>query len=99
MVESFNLADDPKYAVPFEYKKFFSPENVVDLVTNFKNYDKNEDGVMDKSEFKVLLHDLGYRDLTDARIDELLKKADKNKDGKIAWIEFLDMMSDVAEHK
>jgi Ca2+-binding EF-hand superfamily protein len=37
-------------------------------VTSFKNYDKDNNGVMDKNEFKEALKDMGYRDLTDARI-------------------------------
>ena len=45
-----------------------------------------------KHEFKAALLDMGYREIRDERIDELLEKADKNNNDVIKWVEFCDMM-------
>jgi hypothetical protein len=35
---------------------------------------------------------MGHRDVTDAQVLEMLAKVDKNSDGVIEWVEFLDLM-------
>ena len=67
------------------------------MVNAFKNYDKDNNGAMDKNEFKSALKDMGYRDHSDAEIDKAMVKVDKNKSGVIEWDEFVDMMRDLGE--
>lgn len=62
------------------------------MVKAFKNYDKNNDGTMDASEFKNIMIDLGYRKTTDADVQKMLSDHDKNQDGVISWTEFVEMM-------
>lgn len=81
-----------KYTVPFLYRKVFSPEQSTEMVKAFKAYDKDQSGAMDKAEFKAALVDMGYRDITDDRVTELLANVDKNNSGVVEWDEFLDMM-------
>lgn len=90
MVES--SAASEKYVVPFTYRKHFSPEQCTELVNSFKNYDKDNNGVMDKAEFKQALKDMGHDEVTDQIADNLLKRVDKDNSGVIEWVEFLDMM-------
>ena len=90
MVES--TTNSEQYEVPFIYRKVFTPEQSTEMVKSFKNYDKDKSGAMDKAEFKAALVDMGYRDITDERVTELLLNVDKNNSGVIEWDEFLDMM-------
>jgi Ca2+-binding EF-hand superfamily protein len=39
---------------------------------------------------------MGHSDVTDAQIQELFKKVDKNNDSTIDWEEFLEMMVSIA---
>ena len=89
MVESTSSAD---YEVPFIYRKVFTPEQSTEMVKSFKIYDKNKDGHMDKTEFKAALVDMGYRDISEERVSELMLNVDQDKSGVIEWAEFLDMM-------
>jgi len=42
------------------------------MIKAFRNYDINNDGVMDEKEFKNIMIDLGYRKITDEKVGELL---------------------------
>jgi len=55
--------------------------------------------VMDKNEFKEALKDMGYRDLSEAKIMQVLKSVDKNNNGVIEWDEYLEMMRSCADKK
>ena len=44
------------------------------FIKTFKSYDKNGDGVMDQSEFKNIMIDLGFRKITDEKVNELLNE-------------------------
>jgi len=78
--------------VPFTYRKFFNTEQVSEMITAFKGYDTDSSGTIDAREFKNALHGMGHTDYSDEKCTELLTKLDKNNDGVIEWIEFLDMM-------
>lgn len=39
------------YDVPFIYKKFFTTEQVTEMVNAFKSYDTNSNGNIDAAEF------------------------------------------------
>ena len=99
MVESTNFTRKDQYIVPYEYRKFFSAEQTSELVQSFKNYDKDKNGVMDKNEFREALKDMGYRDLSEAKVSQVLKSVDKNQNGVIEWDEFLEMMRSCADKK
>ena len=87
MVEATNT-----YEVPFTYRKKFNTEQVTEMITAFKGYDTNGNGTIDAVEFKNALGGMGHGDIDDAQIADLLKRLDKNSDGVIDWIEFLDLM-------
>lgn len=91
MVEA-NPEAHQTYDVPFTYKKYFNTEQITEMVTAFKGYDTNSNGSIDGHEFKNALHGMGHGDITDEKVAEMLKKVDKNTDGVIDWLEFLDMM-------
>jgi Ca2+-binding EF-hand superfamily protein len=48
--------------------------NIEIFIKTFKSYDKNGDGVMDQSEFKNIMIDLGFRKITDEKVKELLEE-------------------------
>ena len=59
----------------------------------FKEFDKNGDGTIDKSELKEAVQKFNSQaaeaaDVTDAQIDDALKELDKNDDGKLDQDEF-----------
>lgn len=62
------------------------------MITAFKGYDADSSGTIDAVEFKNALNGMGHTDISDEKVTELLNKVDKNSDGVIEWIEFLDMM-------
>ena len=59
-----------------------SPEQAGELSKAFKVMDANGDGVVTKDELKNLLKGLG-EEVTDDVVDEMMKIADENGDGKI----------------
>ena len=84
-----------QYAVPFVYRKHFSPEETTQLVSTFKGYDKNSDGKMDVNEFQAALKDMGHDEVSEAQSQALLQRFDADKSGFIEWVEFLDIMQQV----
>ena len=93
MVEATEQVPEYEYAIPFSYKKIFSPEECNEFIRAFKGFDKDGNGSMNAAEFKQAVIDLGHRDITDERINELLTVVDKNHDAKIDFHEFLEMWS------
>lgn len=84
-----------EFIVPFAFKKVFSPEECTSLTRTYKMYDRDKSGNIDAKEFKQMCKDLGHGDVSDARLAELFKQADKNNDSTIDWEEFLTMMQGV----
>ena len=64
-----------------------SAEQIAELKKAFDVMDANKDGVVTKDELKTLLKGLG-EDVTDDVVDEMIKIADENGDGKIQFEEF-----------
>merc|ERR1712183_240382 len=62
-----------------------------ELAEAFKIFDKDGSGFIDAKELKNVMEGLG-EDLTDEEIDEMVKEADLNGDGKISYDEFVKMM-------
>lgn len=69
------------YEFSMQQKQKLGPEDQSTIIRAFKNYDKNDDGVMDESEFKNIMIDIGYRKITDDKCKEMLAAQDKNSDG------------------
>ena len=67
------------------------------MVNTFKNYDKDNNGAIDKNDIKPALKNMGYRDYSDAEIDKAMEKVDKPQNGVIEWDEFVDVMRDLGE--
>ena len=83
------------YEVPFTYRKVFNTEQITEMLNAFKAYDANQNGNIDAAEFKQALNGMGHTELTDDEVNALLKGVDKNMDGTIDWLEYLDMMQHV----
>ena len=64
-----------------------SAEQIAELKKAFDVMDANKDGVVTKDELKSLLKGLG-EEVTDEVVDEMIKIADENGDGKIQFEEF-----------
>ena len=65
-----------------------SEEQVAELKQAFAAMDTNGDGQVTKEELKSLLSQLG-ESIDDAVIDEMIKIADVNGDGKVDFNEFV----------
>ena len=65
-----------------------SPDQAEELKKAFEVMDANKDGVVTKDELKQLLKGLG-EEVTDEVVDEMIKIADENGDGKIQFEEFV----------
>lgn len=63
---------------------------VPELIAAFDQMDTNGDGLLDHDEIKVGLKAMGASDDT---VDEMIKSADKDADGKINQLEFLAAMA------
>mmetsp|Transcript_29274 Transcript_29274/g.36359 ORF Transcript_29274/g.36359 Transcript_29274/m.36359 type:complete len:564 (+) Transcript_29274:61-1752(+) len=83
------------YDVPFTYRKYFSPEQVSEMINAFKGYDTDSSGSIDAGELKSAITSMGHSDVSDEQVASMLKRVDKNADGTVDWIEFLDMMQTI----
>ena len=70
-------------------------EQAEELKKAFEVMDANKDGVVTKEELTQLLKGLG-EDVTDDVVDEMIKIADENGDGKIQFEEFCKAATSVA---
>ena len=66
MVEASNKSIN--YEVPFVYRKYFSTEECTELVNSFRNYDKDSNGIIDETEFKQVLKDMGHDEISDEKV-------------------------------
>ena len=68
-----------------------------DICTAFKAFDDKGSGIIPAEELRYALTNLGDA-LTEEEVDELIKRADVNKDGKVRYEEFVTKMM-VADNK
>ena len=80
------------YEVDSTLVNSFKPEDYAEYVKLFKEYDKNGNAVIEKDEFKDLLKELGFSDLSKKDIKALFKDIDANNDKVISFYEFLLLM-------
>ncbi len=59
----------------------------------FNFFDKNDDGYLSGNEIRSAFDYLGESNFTDDEINEMIKQADKNKDGLIDLKEFIAIIS------
>ena len=64
-----------------------SADQLAELKKAFDVMDANKDGVVTRDELKTLLKGLG-EEVTDEVVDEMIKIADENGDGKVNFEEF-----------
>jgi len=76
-----------------DQKKSLNSSDQAMITRAFRNYDKDNNGVMDQKEFKNIMIDIGYRKITDEKCAEMLAAQDQDKDGVLSWKEFVDMMA------
>ncbi|WP_197486508.1 EF-hand domain-containing protein [Burkholderia sp. MSMB1589WGS] len=55
-----------------------------EIITRFKEYDNDDDGVITESELTKILGDY----LTDSQIKDMFSKMDTNEDGRVSLDEF-----------
>ena len=64
------------YQVDVKLVQSFKAEDYSELEKVFKEFDKNKNGIMERSEFLNLLHALGYRELKQEDADSLMEGFD-----------------------
>ena len=65
-----------------------------EMLRVFSFFDKNDDGYLSGSEIRSAFDFLGESNFTDDEINEMIKQADKNKDGLVDLKEFIAIISD-----
>ena len=69
-----------------------SEEDIGRILTIFQSIDKNSDGEITVAELRQALISAG-QDYTLKDVQKIVKKVDRNGDGRVAWEEFLALMS------
>mmetsp|Transcript_14523 Transcript_14523/g.31599 ORF Transcript_14523/g.31599 Transcript_14523/m.31599 type:complete len:150 (+) Transcript_14523:114-563(+) len=72
-------------------RKMQSADTEDELKEAFKVFDQDGSGFIDPNELRTVMTSLGEK-LTDDEVDDMIKEADKNGDGKICYEEFVNMM-------
>ena len=91
------IIEDDKEPITFPYflslmaLKMQDHDTEKNLINAFNVFDKNRDGQIIKDDFRSIINNLGEK-LTQSEIEELLKEADLDDDGKIDFNEFVKMM-------
>ena len=63
-----------------------------DLKEAFKIFDKNKNGFIEMKELRTVTMTLGEK-LTEEEFQEFWREADVNRDGKLDYMEFVEMIS------
>eukprot|EP00808_Paulinella_micropora_P017514 g21443.t1 len=75
--------------------RFLSEFNGKTLATLFQRYDTQGSGFMNIHDFRQLCQDIFGSSLKNGQVEELLQQHSPNKDGKIGWLEFLNVLATV----
>jgi len=70
-----------------------TPRDDARLLAAFKIYDKNADGYITKQELQSVMEQCGEK-LTDKEAQTMIDQADTDKDGRVNYREFINMMKD-----
>ena len=49
------------------YKKYFTTEQITEMINAFKGYDTNKSGDIDATEFKAAVHSMGHTEYDDEK--------------------------------
>jgi len=74
------------------YKKSH-PDPKQEMITAFKVFDRNGDGVIDKTELRQALTSLGVNKLTNQEVDQLFRAADTDGNGVIDFQELVRVLT------
>ena len=85
---------DP-YQVDVKIIQSFNPTDYSSFSKIFRNYDKNKNGVIDRNELLPLLHNLGYREMKEDDLNEVMKGIDTDNDKVVSFKEFLNFMKKI----
>jgi hypothetical protein len=98
LIKRYTMVDaTPTLAIPFTYKKMFTPEECTEIIKAFKHYDTSGDGKISAGEFAKILKDMGRSDVSEEQLSQIFKQYDFNQDSFIEFNEFLDMFSSLKE--
>jgi len=74
------------------YKKSH-PDPKQEMITAFRVFDRNGDGVIDKNELRQALTTLGYSKLTNLEVDQMFRAADTDGNGVIDFGELVRVLT------
>ena len=75
-------------------EKKFKPKDFAEFKKVFASFDYDKSGTIDKSEMQKALSSLKMYDAI-AKLDDLMRDVDTNRDGVISWDEFLSVMMQI----
>ena len=73
-------------------------ETKAEILKLFKEFDKDQNGVLDKNEIKYAIREMNSHlellglELSNTDINDMIKRSDKNSDGKIQIEEFVNLI-------
>ena len=70
----------------------FSPKEISELRTRFREIDTDESGGVDRHELKIMIRDMGIKNCPPKRLKALFAEADADKSGTIDFNEFVMMI-------
>ena len=73
---------------------YFDDKMIEMIKSQFDSIDKDGSGYLDHDELKELFFELGFTETSETEIQEMIKKADKDKNNQVDFEEFLSAVSD-----
>lgn len=86
------------YKIDVKIIQSFKTEDYTEYEKIFKSVDTDKSGLVDKAELLQMMHNLGYRTVTEDDIKKILAEIDLNNDKKISFAEYLTMMKKFKDH-
>ena len=84
------------YNIDIKIIQSFKQEDYTIYEKIFKNVDTSKQGSIDKKGITEILHALGYRNISNEDATELFNEIDTDKDGKVTYEEYLNMMKKIS---